>query len=1093
MQISLKIDYKILIFIGLSILWQPGLNLEAQTLVQGNVNQVLAASFIKQDISQKTGQLGFNVVRIRNLTDTAVRFKPMFILPAGWIPFSAPIGDTIVQPNDSISLSYRFQLPEQASAEINHEILFRIYSMQNKLLTESSFNIHPMVYHDWDIFLPDKRVFFYPRMNLSEFEIRLANNGNTAEEVKLNIATDNKIALDNIGDWKTGQNIKLLPYQDTILKFNVKYTFSEYRVFDISKVQIHASTGDKEIPKALLIEKYNDTYAPFFVDRSLPHQAEVGFRSFSGNDRLLPFIKARGTSTFKNSSTIQYNFNYYAMTGNEDIISNTYYNFLYNRKGFKVGLGAFSSQLGRNLYTRHGIMISNVLKLSPTFSLEAFAAQSFFTQKTSAAVGYTIEKKKIGFHGSVAYDVDAEKQVNTGSAMLQSNLITLFKYHDISFNLYGYYEHHYLTKDYSLAGLAWDINYYARIADIITVKVSNNYGSPNIPGSQMGLLNFGIHSVFFIGDKKKYFSIQYNNNSRKYHTYTYEGDKLPNAKLFDQYANFLFHSRENPNHSWDAGPSIEFYHSLRPSQAVGGPISEYNAQKLRFEYKAIIAKNLTLNLKTGLAKISLKETELITEQRYDLHLLGGYSIFRGYGLSFSYDYGPMVNSGLYQFAGDAKNHSFSFGPSVMTTYFKERVSFNLFANFIYRFDLQYASFNVNPKIEAFLFRDWYVVASGTYHYTRQQYPEFLTRNSYTYFELSIKKRWGKSDQNKWQKATRRLRVVLFKDDNGNGVKDDMEQGVPFVKTRLKLTNTDDPKISTQFPVDIILLSNEAGTVNYNRLPKGFYELSITPLSDVKEYFYVNRSAEKLELTKNATYYIPFQKANKISGKVVVQRSKFIKAGEESLDLTNIKITAYNKQGNTYSSFTLEDGSFTIFVPGNNTYFLRMGNVFGSSFKILQNDINITITDSTNNHVVFNVNEISRQVKFKDAKPAKSDTLPEPLKIKVMHGTFYENSNEAAVEKDAVPEFKIKEAPVVEQKMIPGNLYVVIGITTIRTDAVKLKRIVDENGINASLGYDETNGKYYVYTKYFQNKNDAKEELNLLFKAGLTDAEVIKFE
>jgi hypothetical protein len=84
LQISLKIDYKIFIFIGLSILWQPGLNVTAQALAQGQEGQVLVASFIRPEIFQKTGQLSFNVVRIRNFSDTAVRFKPLLILPPGW-------------------------------------------------------------------------------------------------------------------------------------------------------------------------------------------------------------------------------------------------------------------------------------------------------------------------------------------------------------------------------------------------------------------------------------------------------------------------------------------------------------------------------------------------------------------------------------------------------------------------------------------------------------------------------------------------------------------------------------------------------------------------------------------------------------------------------------------------------------------------------------------------------------------------------------------------------------------------------------------------------------------------------------------------
>jgi len=1096
LQISLKIDYKIFICIGLSILWRPGLNVTAQALVQGKEVPLLAVSFVKPEIFQKTGQLGFNVVRIRNLSDSAVRFKPLLIFPAGWIPFSPPFNDTIVLPYDSISLSIRFQLPEQTSAEITNEIIFRSYSMQNKLLSENSFIVHPEAFHDWDMILPDKRVFFYPRMNLAKFELLLQNKGNTAEVINLRMEPDNKTNLNNIGDWKKGQDISLAPYQDTLIKFNVRYTFSENRVFDISRIQIYASAGGKELPRALMIEKYNDTYAPLVVERALPHQVEVGFRTFSGNVRFLPFIKARGISTFNNGSTFQYNFNYYAMTGNEDIISNSYYSFIYNWKLLKVGLGAFSSQLGRNLYTRHGFMISNVIQLTPAFGLEAFVSQSFFTPKTSAAIGYFIEKNKLKFHGSVSYDIDDEKKVKTGSLMLQSNLIKLFKGNEISFNLYGYNEYHYMTKDYTYMGFAWDINYYIRIGDVMAIQLTNNYGSPNIPGPQMGLLNFAFNSIFYTSNKKKYFSIQYINSSRKYYAYNFEGDKLPNANLSDQYANIFFHSRTNLNHVWEAGPSIEFYHSLRPSSIAGEAVSEYTAQKLRFEYKATIFKGLTLNLKTGVTNSIIKESTEVKEQKFDFHLLGGYSFNNGYGFSFSYDYGPMVNSGLYQFADDANNHSFAIGPSMMTTYFKERVSFNLFASFTYRFDLQYASFNINPKIETYLFRNWYVVTSGTYHYTRQQFPAYQARNSYAYFELSVKKRWGKSEFNKWQKETRQLKVVLFKDDNGNGVKDDEEQGVPFVKTRLKLTNTDNPFISAQFPVDIILLSNESGIVTYNSLPRGFYELTITPLTDVKEYFYVNRSAEKLELTKKAIYFIPFQKASKISGKIVVQRQKFIKAGDEAIDLTNIKITAYNRQGNSFSSFTLSDGSFTIYVPGNNTYYVRMGNVFGPNFKILENDINITVPDSAYTQIVFNVNETGRQVKFKEAKPrpAEPDSLQqEALKIKVLHGKFYENSSEAAVDKNAVPVFNMPDAPVAEQAMINGNYYIVVGIDSSRTEAVKIKKIIDENGIITKLGYNEVDRKYYVFTNFYQNKEAARTELERVRKAGLKDAEVIKFE
>jgi hypothetical protein len=142
-----------------------------------------------------------------------------------------------------------------------------------------------------------------------------------------------------------------------------------------------------------------------------------------------------------------------------------------------------------------------------------------------------------------------------------------------------------------------------------------------------------------------------------------------------------------------------------------------------------------------------------------------------------------------------------------------------------------------------------------------------------------------------------------------------------------------------------------------------------------------------------------------------------------------------------------------------------------------------------------VSEINRQVKFKEVapKPALADSLhKEPLKIKILHGKFYENSSEAAVDKNAIPQFKIKEAPVPEQNIIPGNYYVIVSTDSSRTVSVKIKRIIDENGVECNLGFNEKDSKYYVFTKYFLSKSEAKAELERLQKAGIPDAQIIKF-
>jgi hypothetical protein len=657
-------------------------------------------------------------------------------------------------------------------------------------------------------------------------------------------------------------------------------------------------------------------------------------------------------------------------------------------------------------------------------------------------------------------------------------------------NAYGYHESHYQNKEFTLSGVAYDLRYFGRIGRSFTVQFINNYGSPNIPGPQMGLFNAQLHTTYSV-DAMRYFSARYSYATRKYYNIGYGGERLPDNNLKDHYVTVKFHLKTNPNHMWEAGPSFEVYHSIRPSQTEG-LFTDFNTRKIRFEYSSVIARNLTINMKAGLSDVKVSESSEISERRYDFHLLGAYNILGGYGMSFSYDYGPMVNSGLYQYPNDALNHSLTVGPSMMSYFFNQRVNFNLYANLQYRFDLNHTSLNINPRVEAYIFRDWYFVVSGTYHYSRQEYPRYTAKNSYAYAEFSIRKRWGKTEFNKWQKDTRRLKVIFFKDDNNNGIKDYGEDGVPDVKTRLRLTNSATMNVSTQFPIDIILLSNEEGIVIFNRLPVGFYDMSIYPLGDVKEYFYVDRGAEKLELTKTTVYYVPFQKASKLTGSFSVKRSKFIKQGEEILDYSNIRVTAYNTLGNSYSSFTLEDGTFTIFLPGNREYYVRMPNVFGEKFQILNNDQVIYVSDTSESHVHFNITEKGRQIAFKKAKKADADSVDKPLKIKVLHGDMYENPAFDSVDVNAPPEFIIKFAPPAEEVMKTGRFYVVIGNPVDKEEGLKMYRILSENGITTVLGLDERSGHYFVFTKHFATKSAARSEEDRLKKAGLSNARTIEY-
>ena len=1050
--------------------------LNVSSFAQDSNKSLFNASFIKPVMVQKSGELSFNVVRVQNNSDSALHILPILNMPKGWAIFSKSLVDTVVLPHSAISFPFRFIAPEKAKSDIEHVIYFKAFSAKKNILIESSFIVKLEVFHKWDVITPRTRVLFYPRMNLAKFDIVVVNNGNSTEHITLDIKPDNKIVLEGLSASDFKQEISLASNSDTTLKFKATYVYSEDRVFDVSKIQIYASANEKTIYRAVFIEKYSDTYAPFQIDHNLSNAAELGFRTFSKNSEILPFIKARGETEFKNESSFRYNLNYYNLTQTENIISNSYYNFLYTLNNFKVGVGAFNSQLGRNLYSRNGIMVSDLIKLTRASSFEGYANYSFLSPKTSFAAAYHFNKDNTNIMASASYDVDGINKVNTSSVVFNTGRIAVAKNHQIDAIFYGYKEDHSLTNNYQLIGYAWDINYIGEITPNLSVQITNNFGSPNIPGPKMGLLNLFTKWKYNLSKTKDYISGNYYYSSRKFHYMNYEGYELPQIKLNDQYASIFFYSNSNKKIRWNIGPSVEFYYSLRPVADKDEP-SAFRIKKYRLEYKGYFGHHLMLSIKNGIGEMHSDESLPQDKSLYDLHILGAYNN-HGYGVRLSYDYGPMVNMGLYQYSLDAGNNSINIAPYIIKNYFDGRVSMSLFANLNYRFDLKYGSINVNPKIETYIFKDWYAVIGGTYSYTQQSYQEFDSHNSFYYLEFSIQKRWGKSKINKWKNDVKRLKIQLFQDENGNNLMDKNEKRISNVKVRVQIVDAVNKIKRGNFPVDITLLSNKKGIVTFNSLPQGFYKITITPLSTLQEYFFINKNTEEVELDKNKFITIPFQKASKISGQINIKRYRYAKNSEQKIDLTNIKVVAYDKVGNSYSTFTLSDGSFIIFAPGKHFYQLRIQNVFGKSFRIVRNDIPIFLTDTTTTPVVFRVAEKSRKINFKKVKPANSDTNAPPLQqIKVLRGKSYANSSRKEVDRNKAPEFNLPQSNRSITQMKPSKYYIIANEGLTIEDANKLASILDGYSINNHIGYIDGIKTYYVYLLSFNTRDEARQQLN----------------
>ena len=1032
-----------------------------------------------------------NIIRVINNADEDIRIKPVLNVPDNWAVFSGSLTETAIPASDSVSLPFSFRVPGGASAMQDHKIVFQAFSSQNKLLLTDTLAVTPEPWHKWDAQVPEQRFFFYPRMNMADFRVRLSNHGNVPEKINLEVRPGKKLTVRAADGSELIREILVEPGTDTTLFYKASYTYDRERIFDISKVQVIAQGTGRTLYRDVIIEKYEDTYSPLQINKNKPHQTEAGFRTFSGNSELLPYINARGLAELKNDAKFSYSFAYHDLTKTENFFDNSYYQFMYMKNGLNIGLGAFSSQLGRNLYCRNCFMLSNDLELSSTSTLTGFGSLGYVESKTSIGVGYRYDKDEFSMQTSAAYDLDVERETNTASFLHRIPEIKLHEKHRVGATVYSYHETHQTENEYIQAGVAYDLMYTALIGDRATVQLNNSYGSPDIPGPQMGLLTLNLLSKVYLNERSKYFALHVNNSTKDYYLRDHTGTKLPEINLSDRYAKLFYYSYTGEKYKWSFGPSVEFYRSKNPMIGMGDE-KDFNVRKYRLEYRTLIGRSLRLTMKGGLSRESEDYENNVYNSKYDFHFLGDYNK-NGYGLRIAYDYGPMVNSGLYQYALDAGNNSVLVSPYLIRDYFDGLIGVTMFTNLTYKIDLEYLVMNVNPRVETYLYRDWYFVVGGTYSYVQQVYNDKSYGRSFHYLEFALKKRWGKSGKMKYNRNFVRLKVLMFQDNNGNGFRDPGEDGIPFVKTRILLKSSPDERAREGLPVDITLLSNESGFATFNKIPEGYYEIFINPLSETTEYFYVNRSIESVEIINNMVYEIPFQKARKVTGQIKVQRRKFISKDEEGLDLKNIRVTAYNQEGHTYSAFTDEQGRFILFAPGGLTYYLRIENVFGKHFRILQNDIMVQLSDEVLPPVIFNVTESNRKINIKKSKPKDEQPAKQKIqKIKVLSGEVYgQAGKKERADGDAGPEFNIHGSAQTDHEMIAGKYYVVLGRENNRQQAVQILGIYREMGVDAFIGLNDFTGEYYVFTRYFDSRKETANEIRNLKNKKVKTVEIYK--
>jgi hypothetical protein len=192
-----------------------------------------------------------------------------------------------------------------------------------------------------------------------------------------------------------------------------------------------------------------------------------------------------------------------------------------------------------------------------------------------------------------------------------------------------------------------------------------------------------------------------------------------------------------------------------------------------------------------------------------------------------------------------------------------------------------------------------------------------------------------------------LKVVVFKDADGNGKRDNGEEFVENVIIKVK---------------DQTAISNDDGEANFESLVQGNYLVESTILGDTEGWFKTGN--DPILIKKSQTFFIPLTRGVQITGSVIAQKSTYSRSYDD-IKLGGIRVSAIGADDEVYSGITDRSGQFTIFVPFGNYTIDASSTTIDEQFQFAQDSYKLKIDNADSNYeLTFYLIEKKRKLNIK---------------------------------------------------------------------------------------------------------------------------------
>ncbi|MHB8208021.1 hypothetical protein [Mucilaginibacter sp.] len=880
--------------------------------------------FMKDTLFQTGNSFSFNRVTITNITSVKQAIGLDLTVPENWQTLFDNHKIFQLEPNETLELPIRVAASYRALSNNLYPVTLTINNSTIGAKTDYHYFAKVMANANWRAALINNDVKLDRINKETYFQFSISNTGNVRQQFDINYKTNLDLTVA-----KRNNQINLQPGADTIIRVGIIVQKNYLQEFKPQNVEIEISTKDKN--QQTFIQHVYSNNTVFFENPSGWYTAPLSFelvsQNFSNKQQQINYINSSGMVFLENQRSISFNFRSNDFYTENNGTSNRYYNIDYATKHWRISVG---DQTEFSAFLIDGFGARLAYKADNGYKIEAVAVKSRLgnADQFNLRQEYLLNKSS-GIINNTVLNFDILQKDNS--------ILNITEY-DKAFGktgqlaILGGYGWNYIYQPTLAAnntGATVGLRYYYN-SPTLAIRTDNNISGRNFPGLERGVsrssneLRF-IAGKFFFGGITEY-------NSRSV--------TLPDS---------------NRLLSLFGGTTTEYglrtgFIKGRSSLTLTGSI----VNQLQDSLTNIPFKSDKLNITTsfGLLKnLNFSLTESISRSfaqggNYNIQPINAITAFGTLqtsktGINFRLDDGPTYYSDLFNYVKTGiKTNRYQVSPYVEQDFFKSVLNARVEADYINDINNQLKSYGARLDLNINL------IKSGlSFRFYGNRY--FGKENNLNSMNLSIRKTFNLPLVGLRKYST--LKVILFKDNNGNNIYDLGDEPITAANIR----------IGEQY-----FITNRLGEAYYKNIKPRIYSIDLGQVTNLKGWIPKKGYKQQINFDKSQDWCIGYERSRFLSGSLNLVKDPLSKL---EFSPSNIRITAISSRGESYSTLTDENGAFFLNLPAD-TYLVQINaNVFTEEFRVLRESLTADLTTKTEDALVFEIRERKRAINIRKNK------------------------------------------------------------------------------------------------------------------------------